>query len=73
MRSVADDLRDRTRASVAGLSPLARLSLALELGDADAAAFGLARGLSPVESRRVLAHSRTVGRVPSVANGRDVR
>lgn len=69
MRSVADDLRDDTRRRMAELTPEARLSLALELGDADAQAFATARALSLRDARNQLARARRAGRVPSCANG----
>ena len=72
MRSIADDLRAGTRELIARLDPMARLQLALELGDADAAAFATLKGLSVTEARCVLAHARSLGRVASAANARRV-
>jgi hypothetical protein len=68
VRSVADDLRERTRAAAASLPPLERLRLALELGDRDAEALARTRGVTTSEARRLLARQRSAGRVASVAN-----
>jgi len=68
MRSVADDLRAETRHQAAGLDPLARVQLALELGDADAISLANARGMTVAEARSLCAASRGIGRVASVAN-----
>lgn len=68
MRSVADDLRAETRAQLTALEPAERLRLAFQLGDADVAALGGARGLTIDEAAAVFSTSRSVGRVPSVAN-----
>jgi hypothetical protein len=68
MRSVADDLRADTRAMVACLEPFARVRLALELGDADAAALARARGITVTDARRVFASRKATGRIPSSVN-----
>jgi hypothetical protein len=68
MRSVADDLKTRSREQLARLEPVARMTLALELGDADAAFLARARGISLADARSLLAARRTVGRVPSIVN-----
>jgi len=68
MRSVADDLKALTREHVARLEPFARVRLAFELGDADAASLARARGITAAEARRVFAAHRAIGRVPSSVN-----
>jgi len=68
MRSVADDLKADTRAAVARLDPMARVALALALGDEDASALARARGITVAEARRIFAARRAAGRLPSVAN-----
>jgi hypothetical protein len=73
VRSIADALRERTHTAVARLAPMARVRLALELGDADANLVATSRGVSVDEARRLLARARNLGRVPSVANVRSVR
>ena len=73
MRSVADDLRSRSRAAVLRLAPLDRVRLALELGDADARRFATMKGLCVAEARRTLSAARRIGRVVSVANDRTLR
>lgn len=65
MRSVVDELREETRRRVERLSPTARIDLALELGDADVAALGDARGISAEAARTIIAGSRRAGRRPS--------
>ena len=73
VHSVADHLREQTRAGVARLEPMARVRLALDLGDADVQAVATSRGVSASDARRVLAAARSVGRIASVANARTVR
>ena len=73
VHSVADHLREQTRAGVARLEPMARVRLALDLGDADAHAVARSKGISVSDARRVLAAARSVGRIASVANARTVR
>jgi hypothetical protein len=67
MRSVADDLRRRTRADVLALPTAARVDLALSLGDDDLDLFVGTSGLDRDVARRRLCAQRQVGRVPSVA------
>ena len=73
VHSVADQLREQTRAGIARLEPMARVWLALDLGDADVQAVATSKGISVSDARRVLAAARSVGRVASVANARMVR
>ena len=68
MRSVAEDLRADLRQKVAELGPLARIALALRLGDDDLSALAGARGITPDEARRVFARARAAGRRPSRSN-----
>lgn len=70
MRSVADDLREDTRRRMQRLSAVERVRIALELGDADAAALAAARRITVAEARAVIARSRSIGRRPSCANAR---
>jgi hypothetical protein len=70
MRSVTDELRAQTREADARLAPLDRVRLALELGDRDLHVFASRRSLSIAEARRLLASTRSTGRLPSVANAR---
>ena len=62
MRSVADDLRAETARATAGLTPFERIALALRLGDEDVALYRDAHGVSEIEARAALAHSRGHGR-----------
>ena len=73
VRSVAGALRGRTQTAVSRLAPMARVRLAHELGDADANMVARSRSISVSEARRLLAHARSIGRVPSIANARSVR
>jgi hypothetical protein len=68
MRSVADELRDEARRRDAALSPEARIELALRLGDDDARALAVARGISVAAARAEIARSRRLGRQPSCAD-----
>jgi hypothetical protein len=68
MRSVADALRDETRRRAAALTPEARITQALELGEADVAALREARGITEAEARVVFARGRRSGRRPSRAH-----
>ncbi len=65
MRSAADQLRQDTRRRLATRSPWDRVTLALELGDADLAALVEARGVAPEAARAAFARSRRAGRRPS--------
>jgi hypothetical protein len=65
MRSVGDELRDRTRAQVLALAPRARIALALSLGDDDLRLFVAASGLDPESARARLRAARRHGRTPS--------
>ncbi len=67
VRSVADDLRRRTVAHVLGLTPLARIELALSIGDDDLDSFARANGLDHDEAKRRLCAQRYIGRAASVA------
>lgn len=67
MSSVADDLRADGRRRLLALTPGERRDLALRLGDADAALFSQARGLSDADARRVISRRRQHGRRPSRA------
>jgi hypothetical protein len=67
VKSVADELRARSRRALAQMSPAERLALALRLGDDDADLFGRARGLSRDEAVRQLRAQRQRGRRPSRA------
>lgn len=68
MPSVNDEFRRESRRREAALSPEARVRLALELGDADVAALSEARGISPTESRALIARRRRTGRRPSACH-----
>ena len=68
MRSVADDLRVETARTVARLSPLERIALALRLGDEDVALYRAAHGVNEVEARASLARTRSLGRRRSRSN-----
>jgi hypothetical protein len=68
MRSVADELRDEARRRDEALSPEARIELALRLGDDDARALAVARGISVAAARAEIARSRRLGRQPSCAD-----
>jgi hypothetical protein len=70
MRSVADQLRDETRRDVLRLEPLARIELALRLGDEDAKRLALSRGIPEADSRRELARQRQAGRQASPSKQR---
>ena len=52
---------------------MARVQLAPELGDADARLVATSRGLSIADARDLLAQARSIGRIPSVANARNIR
>jgi hypothetical protein len=65
MRSVADDLRDESRAADERLTPEERIELALRLGDEDLETFRSARGLDVETARRLLQLQRQTGRQPS--------
>jgi hypothetical protein len=65
MRSVADDLRARTRDADARLTPAERVERALRLGDDDLQAFIARHGLSLADARRRLSRQRQLGRRPS--------
>ena len=58
MRSVADALRAELRERVAGLDPLARVDLALRLGDEDVVLLAGARGIGVGDARRAIAPCR---------------
>lgn len=62
MKSVADELREKTRREVMAMSPDERLALAFALGDADLETYRRARGLSSDEARRELERRRQLGR-----------
>jgi hypothetical protein len=62
MRSVVDELREETRRQIADLSPVARIDLALALGDADLARLCDARQISVEAARAIIARSRRAGR-----------
>jgi hypothetical protein len=68
MRSVADDLKAESREQLARLHPMARVELALSLGDEDAMMLARARGIAVADARRLFAARRAAGRVASVAN-----
>jgi multidrug resistance efflux pump len=71
MRSVADDLRARTREADARLTPAERVERALRLGDDDLQAFAARHRVSLGEARRRLSRQRQLGRRPSpCASGR---
>jgi hypothetical protein len=67
MRSVADDLRDDTRATVAALTPGERVALALALGARDVEAFRRASNPPPsqADAARLIERRRQAGRRPS--------
>jgi len=67
MKSVADELRAETRARVLGLPVAARIALALQLGDEDAALYAAHAGLEIDEARRRLHTQRAHGRAFSHA------
>jgi hypothetical protein len=69
MRSVADELRDRSRREVEQMSPAERVALALRLGERDLDLFSRAQGLTREEARRQLRAQRQKGRTPSTAKG----
>jgi hypothetical protein len=62
MKSVADELREKTRREALAMTPDERLALAFALGDADLETYRLARGLSRDEARRELERRRQLGR-----------
>src|SRR5436190_2796202 len=68
MRSVADDLKIESREALASLEPMARIALALALGEQDAGLLACARGITLAQARRRFAAGRALGRMPSVAN-----
>jgi hypothetical protein len=70
---VADALRGQTHSTVTLLAPMARVRLALELGDADAELVAKSRGVSLADARGLLAQARSIGRIPSIANARNLR
>ena len=65
MKSVADELRQKTRAAVSQLSFDERLALAFELGDADLEIFCAAQGLDRRTAIRLLERRRQASRRPS--------
>jgi len=65
MRSVADELRQRDRETLARRSPSERVLLALALGDEDVATFRRARGLNEESARREMRRRRQHGRIRS--------
>jgi hypothetical protein len=67
MRSVADELRDRSRREVEQMSPAERVALALRLGHRDLDLFCRAQGLTREEARQQLRAQRQNGRRPSAA------
>lgn len=65
MRSVADALRNELRAKVAALTPDARVTLALRLGDDDLAVFCAAQRLDRRAAVRLLERRRQATRRPA--------
>jgi hypothetical protein len=55
------------------LEPIARLQLALELGEHDAKAFAESKGISVIEAKEQLALAKSLGRIASIANERGTR
>jgi hypothetical protein len=62
MRSVADQLREDTRARVLALPLMARIATALQLGDDDVALYAAHAGVGVDEARRRLCTQRAHGR-----------
>ncbi len=62
MKSVADELREKTRQEVLAMSPEERLALAFALGEADLESYRSAHGLSREEALRQLQRRRQLGR-----------
>jgi hypothetical protein len=62
MRSVADDLREESRAEVRAMTPAERVALALELGERDLELYCQANGLTREEAMRLLDRRRQLGR-----------
>jgi hypothetical protein len=73
MRSVADELRRNTHARVLALPMMARIELALQLGDEDAALYAAHAHLEAGEARRRLRAQRANGRAISRAARLDGR
>lgn len=73
MRSVADELHRDTQARVLALPMMARIELALQLGDEDAALYAAHARLAPDEARRRLRAQRANGRPISRAARLDGR
>lgn len=67
MSNVAAELRAETLARLTRRSPVERIALALELGDADAELFARSSGLPLAEARHELARRRHAGRTRSRA------
>lgn len=67
MRSVADELRRKTRESEQLLTSDERLQRAFQLGDDDLAAYARARGISVSLARTEIVQRRRIGRRPSRA------
>jgi hypothetical protein len=67
MRSVADLLRQDTRARVLDLPMMTRLEIALRLGDDDVVLYAAHAHVDPDEARRRLRAQREHGRRPSRA------
>ena len=65
MKSVADDLRREQAQRIGALTPVERLQIAFELGDADVALLVAAHDISADEARRRIVRSRQAGRRPS--------
>jgi len=65
MKSVADELRQKTRVEVSQLSLEERLALAFELGEADLEIFCAAQGIDRRTAIRLLERRRQAGRRPS--------
>lgn len=62
MRSVADDLREETRANARRMTIQARRELAFALGEKGLQRFCAARGVTREEGRRLLQRQRQQGR-----------
>jgi hypothetical protein len=73
VRSVADELRQRTVARVLAMPMAHRVVLALALGDEDLARFIRTSGLTADEALARLRAQRVKGRIPSTAASTDPR
>lgn len=67
MKSVADCLRQVTRASAAHLTTEERVEQALRLGDDDLQAYAASKGVTLDAARLAVARRRSVGRRPSTS------